>query len=120
MNTITKGAAKRPIISLLLLALLTGCAVYDPGYPYSSAYGSTYDTYPYGAYPYGPYGADVYGPPYYSGPAVQFGFGFRGERSWHHHDRRDYGHRVDGRRSDGRWGDGRRSDGRSDGQRRGR
>jgi hypothetical protein len=109
MNTLTKGAAKRPIISLLLLALLTGCAVYDPGYPYSPAYGSAYgtspyDSYPYGAYPYGPYGADVYGPPYYSGPAVQFGFGFRGERQWHH---RGDGHRGDGRRGDGRW-DGRR------------
>ena len=106
MSTAAKGAAKRPIISLFLLALLTGCAVYDPGYPYSPLYGSSYDTYPYGTYPYGPYGADVYGPPFYPGPAVQFGFG--GERHWHHHAHRGDGHRIDGHRGDGRRGDGRR------------
>jgi len=104
MNTITRGAASRPIVSLFFVALLTGCAVvpYDAGYPAYSAYPA------YGSYPYGPYGPDMYGygvapaygTPIYGGPTLEFGFGIHDEgRHWHHR----------GHHRDGRWNGDRRS-----------
>lgn len=83
MDTATKGAAKRLIISLLPLMLLAGCAAvpYEP-YP---------DYPPYSSYPYGQ-GAYV-GPPIYTGPEVIFGFGFHGgEGHRGHHEGRHDGH----------------------------
>ena len=74
MNTATKGAAKRLIISIIAMAALGGCAVYGPppGYQYSAYpatfYGQAY--YGQGYYGQGPYygGQAVYGPPVYYGP----------------------------------------------------
>ena len=76
MDNPVKGAAKRLLLSLSVIASLGGCAVYDAGYGgygnYSgySTYGAVnrYDYYGAPAYPVSPvYG---YGPgPFYSGPA---------------------------------------------------
>jgi hypothetical protein len=82
MKQHSKGVAKRLIFSLVAASALTGCAVYEPGYP------------GYAADPYA-YGAPVYsGVPYYVGPPVSldlwygsFGGGYRGYHGYH-----GYGH----------------------------
>jgi hypothetical protein len=73
MDNSVKGAAKRLLFSLTVLASLGGCAVYDAGYGGYGTYGtyggvSGYDYYGGPVYPAAPvYG---YGPgPFYSGPA---------------------------------------------------
>ena len=93
MERYFKGAAKCLTFSLMLAALLGGCAVYEP------AYG------PYGPAPYGPYGPAPYGPPVYSNApyfveppvSLNFGFGFESPS-------RRRGHGFHG----GRWRDGHR------------
>ena len=59
MEHSVKGAAKRLLFSLTVLASLGGCAVYDAGYGGYGAYGgvSSYDYYGGPAYPVAP----VYG-----------------------------------------------------------
>jgi hypothetical protein len=64
MDIVTKGAAKRLIISLFPIMLITGCAIapYDPYSGYSA-----YNV---------PYGQGVYAaPPVYPNPGVTFGLG---------------------------------------------
>ena len=94
ISTLT-GAAKRLTFSLLLAALLGGCAVYEP---------AAYDPYSHGpaAYSGTPYS---YGPaafprtPYYVEPPVLLNFGFGFESSGRHH--RDHGWRGEhGRRGE--------------------
>jgi hypothetical protein len=85
MNVLTKGAAKRLILSLLLATGLGGCAVYDPyaysPYPYGYDYGYAPPAYGYAAPAYG------YAPPAYVAPPVSLdlGFGFYSFRGGHHH-----------------------------------
>jgi hypothetical protein len=68
-----KGAAKRLTFSLIAAAALSGCAIYEPGYP---GYGS-YDPYAYGpAYP---------STPYYVGPPVSLGLWFDSRSGGGHH-----------------------------------
>jgi hypothetical protein len=81
MNVLTKGAAKRLILSLLLATGLGGCAVYEPygyaPYPYGYDYGYAAPAYGYAAPAYG-YAAPAYGyaPPVYVGPPISLDLGF--------------------------------------------
>ena len=78
MNKLMKGAAKRLIISLLVVSALSGCAVYGPPNPEpytygTDAYGQTVYAVPRGySDPYYPY---YYGPAS-AGPPVFFNFGY--------------------------------------------
>ena len=131
MDNSVKGAAKRLLFSLSIVASLGGCAVYDAGYGGYGGYGtygtygavSGYDYYGGPAYPLAPvYG---YGPgPYYAGPAyvpapvLQFnyrsgggyrrhdGYGWRGGEH-QFHDRGNWGrNRAQGGAFRGRGPDG--------------
>lgn len=89
------GAAKRPILSLLLACSLGGCAVYGPPYAaYDTAYPPAYG---YATYPAHAYDGYPYGRPAYAYPPVTFDLGFsyydRGPR---HHGRHGWGHRHRG------------------------
>lgn len=96
MNRSVKGAAKRLLFSLSVLASLGGCAVYDAGYggygTYAGASGYSYYNAP--VYPVAPvYG---YGPgPFYSGPAYVpapvLQFNYRSGGGYRHHDGRGPG-----------------------------
>jgi hypothetical protein len=100
MDVLTKGAAKRLILSLAVSIGLGGCAVYDaPPYAYDS-YPYTYGTYP---YTYGPYGYNYgYGYPAYAGPPVSLGLtlGYYGHSGGHYHGHHGHwghhGHRHGG------------------------
>jgi hypothetical protein len=97
MNHTVKGAAKRLLFSLAVLASLGGCAVYDTGYGGYGTYGgvSTYDYYGGPVYPAAPvYG---YGPsPFYSGPAYVpapvLQFNYRSGGGYRRHDGHGAGH----------------------------
>jgi hypothetical protein len=102
MDNSVKGAAKRLLFSLTVLASLGGCAVYDAGYGYG-AYGgvSSYDYYGGPAYPVAPvygYGpAPIYsGPTYVPAPVLQFNYRSGGHRrhDGHGHDWRGREHRF--------------------------
>lgn len=99
MENSVKGAAKRLLFSLAVVASLGGCAVYDAGYGgYGAANG--YDYYGSPAYPVAPvYG---YGPgPIYSGPAYVpapvLQFNYRSGGGYRRHD--GHGWRRDGHHS---------------------
>lgn len=86
------NAAKRLSFSLVAIAALGGCAVYQPGYAES-----------YSPYPQ----VDSYGypPPAYVAPPVYFNFGFEsrhrphGARHGFHHGGRGHGYRGHGFRT---------------------
>ena len=121
MDISVKGAAKRLLFSLAVMASLGGCAVYDAGYGGYGTYagGSAYS---YGApvYPVAPgygYGYGYgYGPgPFYSGPAyvpvpmLQFDYRSGGYRR---HDGRGPGWRGEHHfHEGGNWGQNRGRDG---------
>ena len=77
MDNSVKGAAKRLLFSLAVVASLGGCAVYDTGYAGYGGYGSyagvsSYDYYGGPVYPAAPaygYGYGYAPGPFYSGPA---------------------------------------------------
>ena len=90
MDNSVKGAAKRLLFSLTVLASLGGCAVYDAGYGGYGTY-SGYDYYGGPAYPVAP--AYGYGPapyPYYSAPtyvpAPVLQFNYRSGGGYWRHD----------------------------------
>lgn len=79
MEPAAKGAAKRLIISLLTMAALGGCAVYEPRQGYQYGGPGYYDTY---------------------GPEIGIGAGFGFERERRDHDGRRGGHHDRDRGSD--------------------
>jgi len=98
MDNSVKGAAKRLLFSLAVLAPLGGCAVYDAGYggygPYAGV--GSYDYYGSPVYPAAPvygyapgafYSAPVYVPP----PVLQFNY--RSGSGYWRHDGRGHGWR---------------------------
>jgi hypothetical protein len=118
MDTSAKGAAKRLLFSLTVLASLGGCAVYDAGYGTYGGYSgvSGYDYYGGPAYPVAPvYG---YGPgPFYSGPAYVpapvLQFNYRSGGGYRRHDGPGPGWRGGEHhfREHGNWGQNRRQGG---------
>lgn len=111
MKLQTKGAAKRLILSLLLVVSASGCA-YDPYYyaPSQPYYSGSQPYYGYSR-PYYGYGRPYYGysAPYYVGPPISLGLGFSWSehRGHSHHGGHGWGH---GYRGHG-WGHGYRGHG---------
>lgn len=94
MDNSVKGAAKRLLFSLSVLAALGGCAVYDPGYGGYGGYAGGYTYYDAPAYPVAPvygYGsAPLYsGPTYVPAPVLQFNY--RSGGGYRRHDGRGHG-----------------------------
>jgi hypothetical protein len=113
MNRSVKGAAKRLLFSLSVLASLGGCAVYDTGYggygTYAGASGYSYYNAP--VYPVAPvYGYGYGSGPFYSGPAYVpapvLQFNYRSGGGYRHHDGRGPGWRggEHGFHDRGNWG----------------